>query len=148
MTPEQIVIGSLAVWRLSHALVKENGPRDWFIRLRARLARTQKRSGGLFDMFSCVYCLSFWIALIAALSVSETFFQWFGYALALSGSSMLLEVLFTKYSNTLPLVTRPTADNKVGVSTSTTPEQRNDVIGNPRTTNGSVAVKATTVLDV
>ena len=147
MTPEQIIIGSLAVWRLSHALVKENGPRDWFIRYRARLARKQKRSGGLFDLFSCVYCLSFWIALIAALSVSQTFFQWFGYALALSGSSMLLEVLFTKYSNTLPLVTRPAANNKVSVPTSSTSEERNDVIRDPSSSYGSTAVKATTVLD-
>ena len=147
MTPEQIVIGSLAVWRLSHALVKEKGPRDWFIRLRARLARTQKRSGGLFDMFSCVYCLSFWVALMAALSVSETFFQWFGYALALSGGSMLLEVLFTKYSNTLSLVARPATNNKVSVPTSTTPEKRNNVVSNPSSSYGSAAVKATTSLD-
>lgn len=106
MTPEQIVIGSLAVWRLSHALVKENGPRDWFIRLRARLARTQKRSGGLFDMFSCVYCLSFWIGLGASLFVSYSFFSWIGYAFAFSGAAMLLESFFSKQTNTLAVVTK------------------------------------------
>ncbi len=147
MTPEQIIIGSLAVWRLSHALVKENGPRDWFVRYRARLARKQKRSGGLFDLFSCVYCLSFWIGLIAALSASDTFVQWFGYALAFSGSSMILEVLFTKYANTLSFVARPAGDDKVSVSASPTPVEGNNVVSDPRTTNGSVAVKATTVLN-
>ena len=96
MTPLVFIVGSLAVWRVSHALVKEKGPLDIFVRLRARLASSQKRSGGLFDLFSCVYCLSVWVGLVAALSVSESAAQWLGYAFAFSAVSMLLEKLFTK----------------------------------------------------
>jgi len=146
MTLEQIIIGSLAVWRLSHALVKEKGPRDWFVKLRSRAAHAQKRSGGLFDTLSCVYCTSFWIGLLAALGPSQTLFDWFGYALLFSGASMFLEVMFTKYSNTLSVVASPASDDEVSVSTSSPPKQRDHVISYPRTTDGSVAVKATTSL--
>lgn len=111
-----LVVGSLAVWRLSHALVKETGPLMIFSRLRARFARTQKRSGGLFDAISCVYCISLWIGLVAALWVATTIFNWIGYGLAFSAAASLLEMLFTKQSNSLSLVTPPTANDKVLVS--------------------------------
>lgn len=91
-----LVIGGLAVWRLSHALVKENGPLMVFVRLRARLASSQKRSGGLFDAISCVYCISFWMGLGASLFVSHGIFTWIGYGLAFSGVAMILEKAFDK----------------------------------------------------
>lgn len=147
MTPLAFIIGSLAVWRLSHGLVKENGPLMLFARLRARLARSQKRSGGFFDLFSCVYCISFWIGLGASLFVAYSFFSWIGYAFAFSGVAMLLESFFSKQTNTLAVVTPPATDNKVSVRTSTTPEQGDNVVSHPRSTDGSVAVKATTLLD-
>ena len=147
MTPLVFIITSLAVWRLSHGLVKENGPLMLFARLRARLAARQKRSGGFFDLFSCVYCISVWIGLGASLFVAHGFFSWIGHAFAFSGVSMLLESFFSKQTNTLAVVTPPTTDNKVLVSTSPTPKQGDNVVSYPRSTNGSVAVKATTLLD-
>lgn len=147
MTVETLIVGGLAVWRLSHALVKEQGPRDWFIRLRARAATRQKRSGGLFDLLSCVYCISVWIGLVASLFVSTTFLNWIGYAFAFSGLAMLLEAFFSKQTDSLSIVTRPTANDKVLISTRTTPKQGNDVIRHPDSTYGSLAVKATTSLN-
>lgn len=91
MTLVTLIVGSLAVWRLTHAIAKENGPLMCFARLRAFLAGHQKRSGGFFDMVSCTSCLSFWIALVAALWVAHTVFDWVVYALAFSGASILLE---------------------------------------------------------
>jgi hypothetical protein len=110
-----LIIGGLAVWRLSHALVKENGPLMVFARLRARLAARQKRSGGLFDLISCVYCVSVWIGLIAALWPSHDLSHWIGYGLAFSGIAMLLEVFFANKSNPFSVVAPPTSDNKVSV---------------------------------
>ncbi len=102
-----LIIGGLAVWRLSHAIVKENGPLMCLARLRAYLARHQKRSGGLFDMVSCTMCVSFWIALVAALWVSHDVFHWLGYGLALSGVSLLLEHIFIQEPDSLTVVTTP-----------------------------------------
>lgn len=99
MTPLTLIVGGLAVWRLSHMIVKENGPLMVFTRLRAFLGRTQKRSGGLFDMISCVYCISFWIGLLAALWVAPTLFHVIGYGLAFSGVATLLEAYMSSRSN-------------------------------------------------
>ena len=91
MTPLSFIIVSLAIWRLSYAIVKENGPLMVFARLRARLAASQKRSGGLFDLISCIYCVSFWIGLVGALIVSNNVFEWVGYGLAFSAVAVLIE---------------------------------------------------------
>ena len=93
MTPLVFIIASLAIWRLSYAIVKENGPLMVFARLRARLAASQKRSGGLFDLISCIYCVSFWIGLVGALIVSNNVFEWVGYGLAFSAVAVLIERL-------------------------------------------------------
>ena len=93
MTPLSFIIASLAIWRLSYAIVKENGPLMVFARLRARLAASQKRSGGLFDLISCIYCISFWIGLVGALIVSDNVFEWVGYGLAFSAVAVLIERL-------------------------------------------------------
>lgn len=93
MTPLAFIIASLAIWRLSYAIVKENGPLMVFARLRARLAASQERSGGLFDLISCIYCVSFWIGLVGALIVSNNVFEWLGYGLAFSAVAVLIERL-------------------------------------------------------
>ena len=93
MTPLAFIVASLAIWRLSYAIVKENGPLMVFARLRARLAASQKRSGGLFDLISCIYCVSFWIGLVGSLIVSNNVFEWVGYGLAFSAVAVLIERL-------------------------------------------------------
>lgn len=114
------IIVSLAVWRISHALVKEKGPLDSFARLRAYLASKQKRSGGLFDLFSCVYCLSIYFGLLAALWLAQSLFELITYTFAFSAISMLLEALFAKYTNPLTHVTGPAANNKITIGRRTT----------------------------
>lgn len=115
MTLFAFIVASLAIWRLSHAIVKEKGPLDVFARLRARLGASQKRSGGLFDLVSCVRCLSVWIGLIAALSVSDGFMEWLGYGLAFSAVATLIDLFLSKKPNTFPIITPPTANNQIPV---------------------------------
>lgn len=52
-----LTLGGLAIWRLTHLLVAEDGPWDLFVRLR-RAAGT----GVLGELLDCFYCLSLWIA--------------------------------------------------------------------------------------
>jgi hypothetical protein len=82
----RFALASLAVWRVTHMLVEEDGPVDAVVRLRARLGSTQL--GRLMD---CFYCLSMWVAapasLAAARSRREAPLTW----LALSGAACLLE---------------------------------------------------------
>lgn len=91
-----ILFFSLIVWRVSHALVKERGPLDVFSRLRAMLAMRQKRMGGLFDMVSCVACVSVYIAAVTALWLAGDVLTWIWYTLALSAIATFLEQIYQK----------------------------------------------------
>lgn len=86
-----LVIGGLVTWRVSNILVKQKGPLDIFIRFRAYLAQKQKRSGGLFDMISCVTCTSMYIGLLASLAASNGFLEWIAYGLSFSAIASLIE---------------------------------------------------------
>lgn len=142
-----LLIGGLATWRLSHAIVKEAGPLMCFMRLRARLARIQKRSGGFFDAVSCVYCLSFWIGLIAALFASSEIFHIIGYALAFSAIASIIEAVLANNPNAFTLIAPPTTDTKVTIRGRTTPKQGNDVVGHPNTPDGYSTVETPPSLD-
>jgi len=84
----KFVLASLAVWRLTHLLSKEDGPWDLLRRFRTSLGQ-----GVWGRLFSCFYCLSVWIALPFAFfvggSLAEKAVGW----LAVSGAAILLERL-------------------------------------------------------
>ena len=77
---------TLAVWRLTHLLSKEDGPGDIIVRAREKIG-----PGALGRMLDCFYCLSIWIAVPftfwAGSSWSERIVLW----PALSGGAILLE---------------------------------------------------------
>lgn len=79
----KLLLAALAVWRVSHLLAREDGP--WDI-----LAKFRHFAGPLFN---CIYCLSVWVAIPAALwfraSWVDSIFLW----LAVSGAACLLDRL-------------------------------------------------------
>ncbi len=85
------LIGSFAVWRLTHLLHAEDGPWDAVAKWRERLA-----GGPLARMVACFYCLSMWVALPFALWIADVAAQW-PVALAawpaLSGAAIVIERL-------------------------------------------------------
>lgn len=93
MTPIVLIVGGLITWRVSYALVKETGPLAVFARFRAHLAQKQKRMGGLYDMFSCISCVSVYVGAVAALPVSGGFLEWAAYTLSFSAVTLLTERL-------------------------------------------------------
>jgi hypothetical protein len=84
----KLVVGILATWRLTHLLVREDGPGGIVARGRAALAGTW--IGGLFDCFDC---LSLVLAAPAALWLTkhpaDLWWTW----LALSGAACLCDRL-------------------------------------------------------
>lgn len=96
MASALVFLLGLAVWRVTHALIDERGPLDIFVRFRAYLARKQKRSGGLFDLFSCFYCLSFWVAVIPALIFAGSLLTFILLTLILSSIAILIQRVFDK----------------------------------------------------
>jgi hypothetical protein len=81
-----LVLGMLAVWRITHLLQAEDGPWDVVVRVRRRL-----RYGFWGRLLDCFECLSLWIsapvAWIQGNGWMDRIFLW----LALSGGAILLE---------------------------------------------------------
>jgi hypothetical protein len=81
-----LILGILAVWRITHLLQAEDGPGDLFVKLRRAIG-----NGFWGSLFDCFYCLSFWIAApFAALlgtNIADKLLLW----PALSGAAILLE---------------------------------------------------------
>lgn len=81
LSPTDLLILSLATWRLAYMLAKETGPYDILTRFRARFVL-----GGL---TSCVYCLSLWCAALLYL-LWLTPAVVLVYILAASGGALLM----------------------------------------------------------
>jgi hypothetical protein len=67
-----LILGG-ATWRVSHMLVNEDGPGDIFVRFRVfagvRYDEFSRPYGNGFlpSLFTCVYCMSVWVALVLGL---------------------------------------------------------------------------------
>lgn len=71
MTLATLLIIGLAVWRVAYMVTKESGAFGVFYRFRAVLERRYKKAdthGTLYELFSCPYCLSVWLAVIGWLA--------------------------------------------------------------------------------
>ena len=82
----RFIVASLAAWRVTHLLAKEDGPADVIVRIRARLG--DGIAGRLMD---CFYCLSMWIAAPMAWLVCRDPLERLAVWIALSGAACLLE---------------------------------------------------------
>src|SRR5215212_9003792 len=86
-----LLVGVLAVWRITHLLWAEDGPGDIFVRFR-RLA-----GHGFFGrLLDCFYCLSLWVAIPAAWLLGGTWAERGLLWLSLSGGAILLERATTR----------------------------------------------------
>jgi len=104
MTWYEFMLGSLAVWRLTHLLTDEDGPFDWIARLRRRV-------GGLMD---CFYCLSLWIAALLAPLLSHSWREGVLAWPALSGAAILVNRLANRVAPDTPVFFEAPPPNKGG----------------------------------
>ena len=81
-----LVLGVLAVWRITHLLNAEDGPGKVLVRFR-RLAG----SGLLGEVLDCFYCLSVWVAIPFAYVLGHSWGEKFLLWPALSAAAILLE---------------------------------------------------------
>lgn len=80
------VLGTLAVWRVTHLFNAEDGPADLLARLRRRMG-----SGFWGKLLDCFLCLSLWLAVPFAFLLAEGWRERLVLWLALSAGSILLE---------------------------------------------------------
>ncbi|HEY4087537.1 MAG TPA: hypothetical protein VGM43_16460 [Bryobacteraceae bacterium] len=84
------VLGTFAVWRITHLFSEEDGPWDVFARLR-------RVAGRILD---CFYCFSLWVALPAAWGLGNGWREGLLLWPALSASSIFLELLLRRWQAT------------------------------------------------
>ncbi len=82
----RFTLSSLAVYRLSFLVAREDGPWGVFRRLRSSVK--DSTAGGV---FGCVNCLSVWISLPLAAFVGNSWFEWMVAWWALSGAAVLAD---------------------------------------------------------
>lgn len=91
MTGLRLLVGTLAVWRLTHLVSEEDGPWDLIVRARKRIG-----PGFLGQMMDCFCCLSFWIAIPFAFWAGSTWLERAILWPAVSGGAILLERVAAK----------------------------------------------------
>lgn len=70
MSLTKFAILALATWRLASLIVRENGPFDVFTRVRAFVgAEDEGELRGFAELFSCVWCMSVWTAMVLYLTL-------------------------------------------------------------------------------
>jgi hypothetical protein len=82
----QFFISILAVWRLTHLFVSEDGPWDFVFRIRKKLGNSMV--GKAMD---CFYCLSLWMSVPFALLINEYWPIRLICWISISGGACLLE---------------------------------------------------------
>ena len=81
-----LLLGVLAVWRMTHLLQAEDGPWNLFVRLRRRVGH-----GILGQLLDCFLCLSVWVSLPLALAIGETWDERLLLWPALSAGAILVQ---------------------------------------------------------
>lgn len=88
MTFDQLLVAGLATWRFSHALLFEDGPFAVCTHIRSVIANDNNPL--LVGLFSCIYCMSFWIGLLATwLTLSGL--SWLLCPFAVSSAAILVQ---------------------------------------------------------
>jgi|HubBroStandDraft_3_1064219.scaffolds.fasta_scaffold19131_3 hypothetical protein len=82
----ELVLGALCVWRVTHLLNAEDGPGRILVRLRRRSSESW-----VGQLLGCFYCLSLWVAALAAWLIGSGWKDYLLLLLGLSGAACLLE---------------------------------------------------------
>ena len=86
-----LILGFLAVWRITHLFQAEDGPFDVIFRIRKSLGTSV-----VGKMMDCFNCLSIWIAMPFAYFIGSSWAERILLWLALSGAAILLERLTSR----------------------------------------------------
>jgi hypothetical protein len=81
-----LIVGVLAVWRITHLLHAEDGPWNALSKL-----RRQAGTGIVGSLLGCFYCLSLWVSLPFAYGLGEGWWERLLLWPALSGAAILLQ---------------------------------------------------------
>jgi hypothetical protein len=78
MTIKQFVIATLAAYRISRMITREDGPFDALSWIRGKVDPNQKSWVG--RGLACIACVSFWVSLVIAIVSGYTWLEWLAVA--------------------------------------------------------------------
>lgn len=78
MTPLIFILATLAAYRLSWLIVRDEGPFGVFAKLRGHIDANQQTWIG--RGLNCLNCVSFWVTLIVALLLNAMWYEWLAMA--------------------------------------------------------------------
>lgn len=81
-----LILGILAVWRVTHLFNAEDGPGNIFVRLRHAVGE-----GFFGSLLDCFFCLSLWVAAPIAVWLAEGWKERVLLWLALSGAAIVMQ---------------------------------------------------------
>lgn len=90
-----LLLGTLAVWRVTHLLNAEDGPWNLLVKFRRVFG-----NGALGTLLDCFYCLSLWVAAPLAWWVGDGWKERLLLWPTLSGGAILLQEIYIKRSET------------------------------------------------
>jgi hypothetical protein len=97
-----LVLGILAVWRITHLLQAEDGPWDIVVRLRQWVG-----DGFWGKLLDCFYCLSLWVSAPCAWWIGEDWRERFFLWLSFSAGAILLHEITAPKVPPAPFVEEP-----------------------------------------
>lgn len=74
MTPLALIVLTLAAYRVTHMIVREEGPGGVFEKIRGKIDPNQKTWIG--RGLNCPLCVSFWITGLFSLLTGATWIEW------------------------------------------------------------------------
>jgi hypothetical protein len=102
----ELLISSLAVWRISSLLVHEDGPADVFAKLRMITGMKYNEhsipygTNIISSLLSCVWCVSIWVAaFIAILDKPANIHTFFRRAMASSAIAIMIDEIINRENN-------------------------------------------------
>lgn len=87
-----LIVSALAVWRITHMIIKENGLFDIFTKFKSfLLSKFKRKDGGIVQLFTCFWCLSMWISALFAIPLTHNLVEFTTVTLALSAVAIFIE---------------------------------------------------------
>jgi len=84
------LLSTLAVWRIGHMILDENGPFNVFGKLANYTDKLKYKDGGLKQLLNCFYCMSVYLSIPFSIYLANNVLEFFIYVLAMSALSIFL----------------------------------------------------------
>jgi len=84
------LLSTLAVWRIGHMILDENGPFNIFGKLANYTDKLKYKDGGLKQLSTCFYCMSIYLSVPFSIYLANNVVEFIIYVLSMSALAIIL----------------------------------------------------------